>query len=367
MHDSMRVPSRCVLVLLAGAVLAGVYVLLPGSGSSARPSSAVRRQPAAAADPPIILMWTPFFRDRVWSTELKPIACGGGEPACVRTSNRSALSASALVVFHLRDVRADDLPTAEERPRGQRWALFTHESPAYESWLPEALRSAINWTATYRSDSDVNVLPWLQKAARPPPPPRNWWANKTRQALWLVSNCKTFSNREGFVRELSKFIQVDVVGACGAKGGASCLPKMAERCYRQASKTYYFYLSLENSICTDYVTEKFFNALNWGMVPVVLGGANYSRIAPPGSYIDALAFRNVRQLADHMKRVAADVRLYNGYHAWRQNYSYAWEDFGCGFCRMLHNSSAPVKAYGDFNEWWFKRARCYTWKKTFRY
>ncbi|XP_065307193.1 alpha-(1,3)-fucosyltransferase C-like [Dermacentor albipictus] len=363
LDSSMRVPSRCLLALLVGAVLAGLYVLLPGSRSSARPSSAVRRRQPAAADPPVILMWTPFFRNRVWSTELKPSACGG-EPACVRTSNRSALSASALVVFHLRDVRANDLPT--ERPRGQRWALFTHESPAYESRLPDALRSAINWTATYRSDSDINVLPWLQKVAQPPLP-RNWWANKTRQALWLVSNCKTFSNREGFVRELAKFVQVDVVGDCGAKGGASCLPKMAERCYRQASKTYYFYLSLENSICTDYVTEKFFNALNWGMVPVVLGGANYSRIAPPGSYIDALAFRNVRQLADHMKRVAADVRLYNSYHAWRQNYSYAWEDFGCGFCRMLHNSSAPVKAYSDFNEWWFKQAHCYTWKKTFRY
>ncbi|KAK8761445.1 hypothetical protein V5799_027289 [Amblyomma americanum] len=303
-----------------------------------------------------MLMWTPFFRSRLWSSELRPAAC---ESHCVCTSNRSALNASALVVFHLRDVRADDLPV--DRPRGQRWALFTHESPAYETWLPDALQGALNWTATYRSDSDVNVLPRYQLATRPQPP-RNWWANKSRLALWLVSNCKTFSNREGFVRELSKFVPVDVVGACGAKG-ATCLPKMSDRCYRQASRTYYFYLSLENSICTDYVTEKFFNALTWGMVPVVLGGANYSRIAPPGSYLDALAFRNVRQLADHMKRTAADMRLYNSYHAWRLHYTLAWEDLACGFCRLLHNSSAPAKAYGNFNEWWFKQARCYTWRK----
>lgn len=355
MHNTMRVPLRCALLLLLGTSIVGLYVLLPGR--AAKPSTA--RQPGG---PPLMLMWTPFFRSPLWSTDLTPFACGT-EPACLRTSNRSALNESALVVFHLRDVRADDLPA--ERPRGQRWALLTHESPAYEAWLPDALQGAINWTATYRTDSDLNLLPQLQKKGARAQQPRNWWANKSRQALWLVSNCKTFSNREGFVRELSKFVQVDVIGACGTKG-VSCLPKMSDKCYRQASETYYYYLSLENSICTDYVTEKFFNALTWGMVPVVLGGANYSRIAPPGSYIDALAFRNVRQLADHMKRTARDMRLYNSYHAWRTNYSYTWEDFACGFCRMLHNASTPLKAYSNFNEWWFKQARCYTWKKTIK-
>lgn len=356
MHNTMRVHAlRCALLLLVGTSLVGLYALFPGRG--AKPSSA--RQPSG---PPLVLMWTPFFRSPLWSTDLTPVTCRA-EQACLRTSNRSALNASALVVFHLRDVRADDLPV--ERPRGQRWALFTHESPAYETWLPDALQGAINWTATYRADSDVNLLPQLQKVPSAQQP-QNWWANKSRQALWLVSNCKTFSNREGFVRELSKFVQVDVVGACGTKG-ASCLPKMSDKCYRQASGTYYYYLALENSICTDYVTEKFFDALTWGMVPVVLGGANYSRIAPPGSYIDALAFRNVRHLADHMKRTARDMRLYNGYHAWRLNYSYTWEDFACGFCRMLHNSSTPVKAYSNVNEWWFKQARCYTWKKTVKH
>lgn len=347
MRNAMRVCLRCVLVLLVGTVLVGLYVLQPGT----KPSLA--RQEGG---PPIMLMWTPFFHSQLWSSDLRPVAC---ESHCVCTSNRSVLNASALVVFHLRDARADDLPA--ERPRGQRWALFTHESPAYEKWLPDVLQGALNWTATYRSDSDVNVLPRYQVTTHLQPP-RNWWANKSRLALWLVSNCKTLSNREGFVRELSKFVPVDVVGACGGKA-ATCLPKMSDKCYRQASMTYYFYLSLENSICTDYVSEKFFNALKWGMVPVVLGGANYSRIAPPGSYIDALAFRNVQQLADHMKRTAADMRLYNSYHSWRLNYAVAWEEFACGFCRLLHNSSTPVKTYSNFNEWWFKQARCYNWRK----
>ena len=51
------------------------------------------------------------------------------------------------------------------------------------------------------------------------------------------------------------------------------------------------HLLLENHFrCRDYVTEQFFNMHNLNMIPVVLGGANYSAIAPPHSFIDAADF-----------------------------------------------------------------------------
>lgn len=59
----------------------------------------------------------------------------------------------------------------------------------------------------------------------------------------------------------------------------SNLDKLMERDYN-------FYLSFENSICVDYVTEKFYNALLFNTVPIVYGGGNYSRLAPTMSYIN---------------------------------------------------------------------------------
>lgn len=55
-------------------------------------------------------------------------------------------------------------------------------------------------------------------------------------------------------------------------------------------RDYKFYLSFENSICRDYVTEKFYNALLFKTVPIVYGGANYSAVAPKGSYINVRDF-----------------------------------------------------------------------------
>uniref|UniRef100_A0A131XTT6 Fucosyltransferase n=2 Tax=Ixodes ricinus TaxID=34613 RepID=A0A131XTT6_IXORI len=313
--------------------------------------------------PKYVLTWTPFFGDvdYIPSGQLESTKCGGiSIPPCVVTSNRSLLNESDLVIFHMRDIRADDLPA--ERPPGQRWALLDYEAPPHTPRVPDVLKGTFNWTITYRQDSDVNVLPQLRRADAPDQmaKPFNWWTDKTRHVLWLVSNCKTPSNREGFVQELRKFIQVDVVGQCGH---LSCLPKMSADCYHNASKIYFFYLALENSICTDYITEKFYNALTWGMVPIVMSGANYTSVAPPGSYIDALSFQNVRHLADHLKQIAKDPLLYNSYHAWRQRYKIVWRPFQCNLCQMLHEQSPP-RMYEDINAWWFMKASCKRWMKT---
>ena len=45
-----------------------------------------------------------------------------------------------------------------------------------------------------------------------------------------------------------------------------------ENLYIQELKHYKFYLSFENSLCRDYITEKFFLALLAGAVPIVYGG-----------------------------------------------------------------------------------------------
>ena len=66
-------------------------------------------------------------------------------------------------------------------------------------------------------------------------------------------------------------------------------------------RDYKFYLAFENSLCRDYVTEKFYNPLLYWTVPVAYGGADYEAIgAPPNSYIDVRKFESARHLADYL-------------------------------------------------------------------
>jgi len=71
---------------------------------------------------------------------------------------------------------------------------------------------------------------------------------------------------------------VDVFGGCGAaipKRAASGVPGNP---WRDALvKDYMFYLAMENSVCVEYASEKFFDVLRSDVVPIVLGGADYER------------------------------------------------------------------------------------------
>nr|CAD7198916.1 unnamed protein product [Timema douglasi] len=80
---------------------------------------------------------------------------------------------------------------------------------------------------------------------------------KTKLVAWFVSKCRTQGKREEFVEDLKKYVQVDVYGSCGSM---SCSRSRGGECFQMLDQDYKFYLSFENSLCQDYVTEKLFSS-----------------------------------------------------------------------------------------------------------
>ncbi|XP_037287935.2 glycoprotein 3-alpha-L-fucosyltransferase A-like isoform X1 [Rhipicephalus microplus] len=320
-----------------------------------------------AGEPVTILFWTPTFGS--WFEPLSDVSSGlvsynSCSVPCFLTRNRSLVRTADAVVFHDRDTDARDLP--RYRVGHQRWVYWNMEAPPNSR--PEQLvriRSIFNWTYTYRLDSDV-PHPYFTIHSRHGDSPqadegqKPFTVNRSGLVAWVVSNCQTPSHREDFVAELRKHVTVDVYGRCG---NLQC-PR-SEECFAHLGEKYYFYLSLENALCPDYVTEKLYNALSHGMVPVVMG-AYSSSLAPPGSCIDALQFASPQRLAAYLKDLAADPARYEAYFDWKKTHEARRHRFmdHCALCEALYGADPDErKRYEDIVEWWHgDRSTCRQWK-----
>ena len=183
-------------------------------------------------------------------------------------------------------------------------------------------------------------------------------AKKTKAPVaWMVSNCNTRSRRASYVRELQKYIDIDIYGNCGTLKCGNKRDRQVE-CYDMIQKNYKFYLSFENSECIDYVTEKLANVLDLDLVPIVLGGTNYTRDSPPHSVIDVYNFQSPRELALYINELDNNMDKYLEYFKWKTKYkvvngSVANPSSYCKLCDILHDKKFPkTKTVHNMSAFW---------------
>lgn len=329
----------------------------------------------------VILFWNGFFSDKRWTLPNDTMHARCSQVDCIFTNQHHFLPSIvdyAAIVFHT----ARKFPlfngTPRQRSANQLYVFAQLESPEHTWHNLNAERNFYNLTMSYRLDSDIvwsyNTVKTISTGqiiapAQDPiwPPVEVGWTQsdanlllsiegKRKMAAWFVSNCKVPSRREGLVKALQAYIQVDVYGKCGT---LRC-ERFNSSCDEMLDKDYKFYLSFENSLCTDYVTEKLYNALKQHIVPVVYGGANYTRFAPPHSYIDAQNFKNVSSLAAYLNYLSENPYEYAKYFWWRRYYMVNANDDGrqtlphCELCQRIHSqpSIRRTQTYEDINGFW---------------
>ena len=127
-------------------------------------------------------------------------------------------------------------------------------------------------------------------------------------------------------------------------------------CLGLLNTTYYFYLSFENSLCRDYVTEKFFKVVdNINVIPVVRGGTDYEQYFPPNTFINTADFESPQHLATHLKTLMTDTKRYGEMLRAKDNFllksARPGGDGMCDLCRRLHVPDIPEHVYLDFMDW----------------
>lgn len=317
--------------------------------------------------PPIINQTKPFKYILSWTAADKSASSifsfqEGTDPfqnckikTCFATSNKSLLPVEeydAILFYAPVFTKKDGIPLT--RTRSQKYVFVNMEPPVPQDRqrLHFAAKNFYNWTMTYRLDSDIYKSNWyvVQKKTKYKMPDMNFIKSRKKSVAWLASNCDRNDTRNKFVKKLNKYIPVDVYGSCG---NMTC-PASGD-CYRMLEKNYKFLLSLERFYCRDYTSDALLSAMEKNLVPIVYGGGNYVKVAPPHSYINTESFKNPERLANYLKYLEQDVDSYLLFFQWKKSYKIdkTVDSAACKLCKMLHDKKEATKTYDNVDEWWF--------------
>ncbi|CAF1633449.1 unnamed protein product, partial [Didymodactylos carnosus] len=134
-----------------------------------------------------------------------------------------------------------------------------------------------------------------------------------------------YNGRQHFVKELMSHIRIDSYGTCL---NSLYSPEAAQSQRQQPGgnqqlySKYKFVLSIENSNCEDYVTEKLIDAISSTSVPIVASREkipDYDRFAPKHSYINIYDYESPADLAHYLNYLIQNKTAYNEYLWFRKS------------------------------------------------
>ncbi|KAK3733515.1 hypothetical protein QZH41_007526 [Actinostola sp. cb2023] len=184
---------------------------------------------------------------------------------------------------------------------------------------------------------------------------RDFSEGKNKMVAWICSNCRDDVGRLEYASKLARYIKVDIFGKCGKLNcSKGTYTRLSNDC-KLKLKQYKFYLAFENSRCVDYITEKYWEVgLENELVPVVMGGADYSLVAIPGSYINVDDFDSVEKLAEYLTYLNTNHTAYNEYFKWKRMFKLDTPFmYGCALCTALQTSKVNKrKVYSSLHRFW---------------
>ncbi|KII68370.1 Alpha-(1,3)-fucosyltransferase 6 [Thelohanellus kitauei] len=145
----------------------------------------------------------------------------------------------------------------------------------------------------------------------------------------LISNCDSRNTiRLKYIKDVNKYFPVVGYGRCFNR----MIGKSAQL---EWCKTYKFYISFENSICEDYITEKYSNAIKCGTIPIVMSPKYNLRHLIPGSYINTFDYPSPKRLGEYLHEVSKNLTKYKEYFKWKRLYNLDRNRIINDACKMI--------------------------------
>ena len=283
----------------------------------------------------LIIPYNTFARKRKYCSFSTDSIFGKSCPSkhrCQWSCDRQRLREADALIFYGSDLPYSQTPIlkrSETKPNSI-WILLSDEPCSainyalYKSYY-------FNWTISYKLNSEASIgafglfikrdIPlsnkeyqyWIQ----------NEFSKRTKGALWFVSNCRVKKRLKLFhaLQHASK-LPIEGYGQCADYYPMHLCRSFSYCEYDYASK-FKFYLSFESNACRDYITEKFYKAFYYGLIPIVSGPEriDYNPFAPNNSFIHVNDFdKDMNKLASYLEKIYSNLTLFSMYHEWRKHY-----------------------------------------------
>ena len=197
--------------------------------------------------------------------------------------------------------------------------------------------------------SDICYLPLHILEKRKPPDP-----HERKGIALFLSDCR-FKWRTEYIEELAMHVHIDSYGLCfhNVPERSSRFKGTAEEEFIQIASKYRMVVTFENTIQTDYVSEKINLVYLSGAIPVYWGPPEiYSWVPGNHSFIDASAFSGPKELAAYLKKVDEDDELFR-HHTTNFDVAKSWKriddlcverkgPYMCQVCKIAHEKKAQA-------------------------
>ncbi|KAG0377141.1 Alpha-(1,3)-fucosyltransferase 11 [Mortierella sp. AD032] len=246
---------------------------------------------------------------------------------CKFTLDRSRYDDVKVIIIHASSFKPKDVPNLDDIKSGSK-ALVLNTLEA-----PSAFQIKSQWTDifTHRWSYSFGTADFVEtyfRAGRGPGSfidtilakpvhtiqEKNTFRNELAPIAWIVSSCTSENGRRFYIKQLLKYINIDIYGHCMTNKDWPNHADGKPFSDREIVARYKFYLSIENSNCDDYVTEKIERPYAVGVVPILDGPKDYSRFLPTNhSSIRLDEFATPEQLAIRIHQLDQDDAAYSKY------------------------------------------------------
>uniref|UniRef100_A0A383W9Z5 Fucosyltransferase n=1 Tax=Tetradesmus obliquus TaxID=3088 RepID=A0A383W9Z5_TETOB len=286
------------------------------------------------------------------------------------------LNAADALYYHVPSFSG--MPMKKRHPNQLRLAMSLESASYYQALDSPEFMCHFDAEMTYRQCAQVTNWYSLESFDELFKFPLVPFEEKQHAIAYVNSNCGAVSGRSSIMKALMALngskVPVHSLGNCDHN---TPWPKGNPN-KRQVFSKYKFCVTMENSLAHDYVTEKLWDGLAAGCVPIYLGSPSALQMAPDASSIimyDPKGKGNastVEQLDALMHEIGSNKERYEKMLAWKHKkveeqpsplFKYLWDvrktSGECFLCQFLARHRAnPKPRYTTclFNETWMAAA-----------